>query len=153
MKPLKEKIEEDLKTALKSRDGFRVGTLRLASSALHNRSIEKKGKGLGSVLTEEETIEVLSRELKRRKEAAVLYERGGRSELALKEKQEAKILEEYLPEELSPEEVEKIVDDIIARAGAVSLKNFGRIMGEAMKRLKGRTDAALVGELIKKKLG
>lgn len=153
MSPLNQKIESDLKGALKSGDNFKLGVLRLLSSALHNRSIEKKGKGLDPVLNDEEVLEVLAKEAKKRKEAATIYEQGGRADLAQKENEEWEIIKDYLPEEAPAEEIDKVISDTISRLGGNSAKDFGRVMAEVMKQLKGRADAGAVSQSVRKKLG
>lgn len=149
---LHQKITIDLKVALKSGDSFRTNTLRFLLSSLHNKEIEKKGKGLEPTLSDDEVIEVLSREAKKRKEAIEAYKKGNRTDLAQKETKELEIIEKYLPEQLTEEEIEKIVKTAIEKTGAKDVKDFGRLMGEAMKELKGKADAILVGEMIKNKL-
>ncbi len=149
---LYQKISEDLKEALKAKDDFRVGVLRLVISTLRNKEIEKKGKKLEPILTEEEVVEILAKEAKKRKEAAEIFDKGGRNDLAEKEKKELEIVQKYLPEQLSEAEVEKIVKAIVEKSGVKDIKEFGRLMGEVMKELKGKADAKLVGEIIKKLL-
>ena len=151
--PLHQKIDDDLKSALKSRDVFTVGVLRMLSASLHNRSIEKKGKGQDAELTDDEVQEVLGREAKKRKEAAEIYEKGGRPDLGSKEKQEFILIKAYLPEEMGSEEIEKVVEGVLAQMGSVTQKEFGKVMGEVMKQLKGRADASTVSAILKKKLG
>ncbi len=146
---LSQKINQDLKEAFKGKDDFRVGVLRLVISALRNKEIEKKGKGEEEELSDEETIEILGREAKKRKEAIEIYNKGGRNDLAEKEKKELEIIKKYLPEQLSEVAVEKIVKAVIEKA---DIKEFGRLMGEAMKELKGKADGKLVGEIIKRLL-
>ncbi len=149
---LLETIKTDLKTALKEKQSFTTGVLRLLLSVFHNKEIEKKGKGLEPQLSDEEIIEILSREVKKRKEAIEIYKQGGRDDLAQKENQELEIIKKCLPEQLSEEEIEKIVVKVIEEIGASDPKNFGKIMGEAMKELKGRADAKIVSETVKKQL-
>lgn len=150
---LKQTISDDLKNALKSGDSFKTGTFRLLLSVLHNKEIEKRGKSGESELSGEEIIEVLIKESKKRKEAAEIYLKGGRQDLADKETKEAEIIKVYLPEQLSEAEIEKIALKTIEKIGAKNQKDFGRTMAEAMKELKGKADASKVGEIIKKKLG
>ena len=149
---LHEKINVDLKEALRASRSFEVGVFRFLLSSLHNKEIEKKGKGLEPLLSDEDTIEVLSREAKKRKEAIEAYTKGGREDLADKETAELEIIRRYLPREMGIEEIKKIVEAVIGRTGAEGAKDFGRVMGEAMKELKGRADASAVSELIKQKL-
>jgi len=147
-----QRIKEDLKEALKAGDGFRVGTLRMVLSSLHNKEIEKKGKGQEPKLTEEETIEVLMNEAKKRKESNEAYLKGNRNDLADKEKKELEIITVYLPKQLSEEEIKKIVQETIQKIGAQSEKDFGKVMGLLMKELKGKADTKLVSQIVKKSL-
>lgn len=149
---LKQTISDDLKNALKSGDSFKVGILRLLLSALYNKEIEKRGKGEKSELSEEEVIEVLMKESKKRKEAIEIYSKAGRQDLAVQEAKESEIIKIYLPEQLSEAEVEKITLKAIEKIGAKNQKDFGKAMAEAMKELKGKADALKVSEIIKKKL-
>lgn len=149
---LHQKIISDLKNAMRSGDSFQVGVLRMVLSAFHNKEIEKKGKKLEQTLSEEEIIEILSREAKKRKEAADIFIKGKRNDLAEKEAKELKIIKKYLPEQLNEEEIEKIVKATIEKIGAKDIKNFGKVMAEAMKELKGKADASLVSGIIKNNL-
>ncbi len=147
-----QKISNDLKEAMKAGREFEVGVLRMLSSAFHNKEIEKKGRGMEPVLSEDEAIEILTREAKKRKEAFEVYQKAGRKDLAEKEAKELEIIKKYLPEQLSEEEVKKIIDTAIEKTGVKEIKDFGRVMAEAMKELKGKADASIVSEIIKKKL-
>lgn len=149
---LSEKISQDVKVAVKEGDNFRVGILRMMIAVFKNKEIEKRGKSEKPELSDEEIIEILSKEIKKRKEAAGMYSGAGRKDLADKELNEVVIIQNYLPAQASFEEVEKIIDGIINRIGVITQKDFGRIMGEAMKELKGKAESALISELIKKKL-
>jgi len=126
--------------------------LRMVLSSLHNKEIEKKGKGQEPKLTEEETIEVLMSEAKKRKESIEAYLKGNRSDLADKEKKELEIITIYLPKQLSEEEIKKIVQETIQKIGAQSEKDFGKVMGLLMKELKGKADTKLVSQIVKKSL-
>ncbi len=149
---LLEIIKNDLKIAQKERRDFEIGVLRLLFSVFQNREIEKKGKGLESQLLNEEIIEILSREAKKRKETAEIYKQAGRKDLAKKENQELEIIEKYLPEQLNEKEIRKIIKEVIKKIKVNDFKNFGKIMGEAMKELKGKADAKIISEIIKKQL-
>ncbi|MBI5079135.1 GatB/YqeY domain-containing protein [Candidatus Wolfebacteria bacterium] len=146
------KIKEDLKNALKTGDGFTAGVLRFILSVIHNKEIEKRSGGKEPTLSEEETIGVLMKEVKKRKEAAEIFSKGGREDLASKEIKESEIIQKYLPEQLSEEEIVKIVAAAIERIGAKDVKDFGKIMTEAMKEANGRADAKTVSEAVKKQL-
>lgn len=149
---LKEQINSDIKEFLKAGKSFEAGVLRLMSAALGNKEIEKRGKGEDSVLTDEEIVEVLMKEAKKRKEAAEVYKTGNREDLAEKELKELEVIKKYLPEQASAEEIEKAVDKAIAATGAADVKAFGKVMAEVMKELKGKADAGTISEIIKKKL-
>lgn len=144
-----EQINDDLKEALKAGDSFTVEVLRGVNAVFKNKSIEKRGKGLEEELKEEEVLEILGREVKKRKEAIDLYLQGGRSELAEKENKEIELIQKYLPKQLSREEVEKVVEEVINRAES---KDFAVVMKEAMGELKGKADGKIVSEVVREKL-
>lgn len=148
-----EKISADLKEAMKAGQSFEAGVFRMVISAFHNKEIEKKGKGGEAELSEEEVIEILGKEAKKRKESVAAYEKGGRNDLAEKEKKELEIIGKYLPEQLGREEIEKAVLAAIEKTGAKDIKDFGMAMREAMAELKGKVDASIVSEILKGKLG
>ena len=145
---LYEKIKTDMKNAMKERREFDLSVLRLLVTALNNRIIERRGEGSGEVLSEEEVLEVLRKEAKKRKEASALYAQGGRPELEQAEKRECEFIELYLPAQLGETEVTAAVKKIMAG----EKKEFGEVMKEAMKELKGKADGRLVTEVIKKLL-
>lgn len=146
---LREKLAADLKTAMKSADPKTVGVLRLLISALNNKSIEKKGKGQSEELTDEDVLQVLMTESKKRKEAIEIFIKGSRPDLADKEKEEMGIIQGYLPKQMGREEVEKIVEEIMKKS---SIKEIGPVMKEVMKELRGKADAGVISELVKQKL-
>lgn len=147
------KIENDLKDALRAKEVLRLSVLRMVSAAIHNREIEKRSKTGSPELTDEEVIVVLRAEVKKRKDAAEGFEKGGRNDSAQKEKEEAQIIESYLPAGLPDEEIENIVKEVISGLGEVSMKDFGRVMGEVMKEIKGRASGDRVSAAVKKALG
>ena len=149
---LHQKISDNLKETMKAGQEFEVGVLRMLLSALHNKEIEKKGRGLEPALLDDEAIEVLSREAKKRKEAVEIYQKAGRRDLAEKEARELEIVKKYLPEQLSGEKIKKIAAAAVEKTGAKDIKDFGKAMGEAMKELKGRAEASTVSEAVKKLL-
>jgi uncharacterized protein YqeY len=140
-------IEQELQNAMRARDGTRTGALRLTLAAL--RSAEKE---LRRPLKEEEELQVLHRERKRRAEAAEAFRSAGREEQAVKEEDELAIIEEFMPEPLGEEELERIVDDAIAETGATSLRDLGRVMADVMPQVSGRADGAAVSQLVREKL-
>jgi uncharacterized protein YqeY len=141
------KIREDLTVALKNGAKDRAGVLRLLLAELHNKEKEKPADKQS--LTEEETIAVLKKEVKKRKEAAELYRKGKREDLAKKEEGEIAVIGEYLPPELGVEEVKSVVGGLIEKG----FKDFNSLIRESMKELKGRADGRIVSEVIKEKLG
>lgn len=149
---LKEKISEDIKNAMRQREELKLSVLRMLSSSMHNREIEKRAKGAGEELTDEEVIAAVRTEVKKRRDAATEYEKGGRKGLAEKEAAESKILEAYLPAEVDDAAIESIVKDAIASLGNATAKDFGRVMGEAMKRLRGQASGERVSAAVKKLL-
>ena len=128
---------------------FDMGVLRMLITVIGNKVIEKRGKTGEEVLTEEEVLDVLRREAKKRKEAAVLYAQGGRPELEQREKQESEFIEKYLPKQLGEAEVEAVVKKVLA-SGA---KEFGEIMKGTMQELKGKVDGRMVQDVIKRLMG
>lgn len=149
-----ERIVSDAALAVKGGDDARRDTLRFLLSSLHNREIEKRGKGEKENLTDEDVMSVVEREVKKRKEAIEFFEKGNRAAQAAKEKVELAILESYLPAALPETEVEKLVDEAIRATGATSVKDIGKVMGAVMKAAKGaRVDASAVGMKVKEKLG
>ncbi len=147
MSTLIDRMESDLTTAMKERDGERRDTLRLLLSAL--RAAEKE---LQRPLSEDEELQVLQRERKRRQEAADAFADAGREEQAEKEERELDVLEEFMPEPLSDDELERIVDDAIAEVGATSLRDLGRVMADVMPQIAGRADGSVVSQLVREKL-
>jgi len=140
-------IEQDLTEALRERDGVRRDALRLILNAL--RSAEKE---LQRPLSGDEELQVLQRERKRRLEAIDAFRAGGRNDRADAEKRELEVLEEFMPEPLSEEELEQIVDDAIAENGATSIRDLGRVMADVMPQVAGRADGSAVSQLVREKL-
>lgn len=149
---IQEKIGHDLKDALRNKEELRLSVLRMISTALHNKEIEKRGKTGSAEISEEDAVAVLRTEVKKRKDSVEGFERGGRAELAEKERREIKIIEPYLPKELSDGDLEKIVREAVGAAGNATEKDFGRVMGEAMKRARGQASGDRVSRLVKKHL-
>jgi uncharacterized protein len=140
-------IEDELREAMKARDAERRDALRLILNALKGSQ-----KELQRPLTEEEELQVLQRERKRRIEAAEAFRSGGREEQAAGEERELAILEEFMPTPLSEEEIEDIVDDVIAEVGATSMADLGRVMADVMPQVAGRTDGSVVSQIVREKL-
>jgi len=162
--PLKEKLQADVKEALKSGDAVKRMVLGSVLSAVKGRELDKRSKlsktesdiaklEEASKLNDEEIVEVLSSEIKKRKEAIDLYEKGGRPELVQKENDEFNILVEYMPEQMSEEAIREEVKKAIAEAGASGIKDMGKVIGAVMARIKGKADGQLVSKIVKEFLG
>lgn len=149
---LKDRITEDLKAAMKAKDKARLETIRSIKKVILEKESTVRASGQ-EALTEEQELEVLTQLSKQRKDAVEQYRQAGREDLADQEASELAIIETYLPQPLSDAEVEAIIDDLIAQTGAASPKDMGKVMGPAMKQLKGRADGAKVQALVKAKLG
>jgi uncharacterized protein len=145
--PLIEEIEDQLKTSMRERDDGRRDALRLILASL--RGAEKE---LQRPLSEEEELQVLQRERKKRAEAAEAFRAAEREEQAAQEEAELAVLEEFMPEPLSEEEIEEIVDDVIAEVGATSMRDIGRVMADVMPQVAGRADGSAVSQLVREKL-
>ena len=140
-------IEGELKDARRARDDARRDALALVLNAL--RAAEKD---LQRSLSEEESLQVLQRERKKRVEAMEAFDAAGREEQADREEYELDVIEEFMPDELSEEELEEIVDDVIAEVGATSIRDLGRVMADLMPRVSGRADGSVVSQLVREKL-
>jgi uncharacterized protein YqeY len=141
------RMEDELKEAMRARDDGRRDALRLMLASL--RSAEKE---LQRPLHDDEELQVLQRERKRRIEAAEAFRAGGRLEQAEAEEQELEVLKEFMPEPLAEEELEEIVDSAIAEVGATSMGDFGRVMADVMPQVSGRADGSAVSQLVREKL-
>lgn len=148
----KEKIQEDLSRAIKQQNSLVTGVLRMVLAAISNKEKEKKYKEEKENLNKEELIEIISSEAKKRKEAILEYKKAGRKELLEKEKEELEILQKYLPEQLSEEELKNIVKGAIEEIGADSINNLGKVMAKVMPMVKGKADGNKVSQIAKKLL-
>jgi uncharacterized protein YqeY len=142
-----EQLEGEVKDAMLARDTDRRDALRLILSSL--RAAEKD---LQRPLSEDEELQVLQRERKRRLEAAEAFRTGGREEQAAREDAELAVLQSFMPEPISEEELERIVDDAIAETGATNIRDMGRVMADVMPQIAGRADGSAVGQLVREKL-
>lgn len=156
---IKEKINSDLKEALKNKEELKISVLRGINSALKNKEIEKRTKISKeekdtakleklSLLTEEEVVEVLLSEAKKRKDAIEEFKKGNRMDLAEKEEKELKILEEYLPEQMSEEEIKEEAKRAIEEVKAIGPRDMGRVMSVLMPKLKGKADGKTVSKIV-----
>ena len=163
---LKEKIQKDLEEAFKKKDEIIVSVLRMLLAAILNKEKEKRFKLTkekpdisekdlekeSQLGTDEEIVEVISSEAKKRKEAILEFEKGERQDLVEKEKKELAILQKYLPEQLSEEEIKKLAKEVIKKVAASEIKDTGRVMQELMSQVKGKADGGQVGKIVKELL-
>jgi hypothetical protein len=147
---LMQKISNDMKAAMKSRDQIRLETLRTIRAALLEKEVEKRPSG---GMTADDEISVLYSASKKRKEAIEIYRNNGRNDLADQEEKELSIIQEYLPKQLSKGEIENFIKEAITSLGATSLKDFGKVMSTVMKELKGKADGKLIQDITKQLLG
>ncbi|MGB3508871.1 MAG: GatB/YqeY domain-containing protein [Microcoleaceae cyanobacterium] len=148
---LKDRITEDIKKAMKAKDKVRLETVRSIKKVILEEEVNARGAGKDS-LTEAQEMDILSRVAKQRRDSIEQYTQAGRQELADREAEELAVIEEYLPKQLSDEEVAQVIDEIIARVGASSAKDMGKVMGPVMQQLKGKADGKKVQEMVKAKL-
>lgn len=146
---LEEKIEKEFKTAMKERAAVKVSTLRMLKADMNNVKLDKNKK----TLTDEELIKIVQRQVKQHKESIEQFEKGKRGDLVEKEKQELKILEGYMPEGCSPEELRRIIEETLEELGAKSKSDFGRVVKTVMGKVKGRADGKTVSQIISGMLG
>lgn len=147
---LKDKIQEDLQAAMIAKDAEKLSAIRMLKSALQYYEIQKGGAGYEA--TDEDVIDVVGREIKKRTEAVDLYRKGGRDELAQKELEEIEVLKTYLPEQMSEDEVRTLVQEAIKQTGATEMKDMGKVMAALMPKIKGKADNTLVSNLVREAL-
>lgn len=152
MSSLKDQLRADLTAAMKARDAVRSSTLRMVMAAITNAEV---AGDTARELSDDEIIGVLTKEAKRRREAATAFAEGGREDSAAKEQAEAAVIAEYLPEQLSAEEITQIVTETVEKLGAAGegMKAMGKVMGAVQPRVKGRADGAAVAAEVRRQLG
>ena len=144
---MQERFTEALKEAVKSQDKIRISTLRLITAAIKDRDIAARGADRGEGASDEQVLEILAKMVKQRQEAAATYEEAGRLELAEQERAEILVIEEFLPEQLSDDEIQAAVDEAIAQTAAASLKDMGKVMGVLKGKYAGQMDFGKAGGL------
>jgi len=149
---LKDRVSEEIKTAMKAKDKIRLETVRSIKKVILEQESSVRASGQEE-LTEAQEIELLVQLAKQRRDSIAQYQQANRPDLAGQEAQELAILEEYLPKQLSDEAIGSIIDQIVAQVGATSAKDMGKVMGPAMQQLKGKADGKKVQDLVKAKLG
>ena len=150
---LRQRIEDDLKTALKAREKQRLSCLRMVKSKLQEKQVELRGKkGPDAKLTDEDVTNVVTAYAKQRRDSIESYEQGGREDLAANERAELAILAAYLPQQMSEDEVVVIVDEALRESGASEPKDMGAVMKLVMPKVKGRADGKLVSRIVQSRL-
>ena len=150
---LRTRVADALKEAMKAKDTTRLSTLRLINAAIKDRDIAVRGEGRDEGVGDPEVLQILGKMVKQRIESARAYEEGGRLELAEQERAEIGVIEEFLPRQLEPEEVEAAVGEAIAEVGAESIRDMGKVMGALKAKYTGRMDFGVVGPMVKDRLG
>lgn len=147
---LRDQLQQDLKESMFAKDEIRTSTIRLVISALKYFEIQKGGAGYAA--TDEEILEVISKEAKKRKESLVIYQENNRQDLIDKEQKELDILQKYLPEQMGEEEVKALVIEAIQQTGATTQADMGKVMGNLMSKVKGKADGSLVSKIVREEL-
>lgn len=147
-----DRLNEDLKTAMRAKDKVRLRTLRSLRSALKNKEIDQRQDGAETVLSEQDQLAVLRKQVNQRKDSIEQYEEAGREDLVQKEREELAVLEEYMPEQMSDGELRDRLQAIIEDVGASSMGDMGPVMGRAMSDLRGRVDGSRVQEMVQQLL-
>ncbi len=150
---LRERLDRDLKTAMKAREPRALSTIRLILTAIRDRDIAARGKGNADGISDQEIFQVLQTMVRQRREAIELYEQGGRLELAEQEANEIKIIEGFLPQQLGDSEIGDIIGGIIEEVGAGGIKDMGRVMGVLRERYAGQMDFGKASAALKQQLG
>ena len=148
MSPLTARINDDVKAAMKAKDKPRLGVLRLITAAIKQREVDEQ-----ITLNDEQVLAVLEKMVKQRKDSITQYEKAGRDELAQQEAFEIGIIQDYMPEQLSDDEIDALISEAISSSGAESMKDMGKVMGLLKPKLAGRADMGAVSGKIKAKLG
>ena len=148
---LRERIDAEIKASMKSKDKVRLETVRSIKKFILEKEVSVRPSGQDG-LTEEQEMEILIQIAKQRRDSIEQYSKAGREELAAQEAAELAIVEEYLPKQMSDEEVSAVIDEVIAAVGATSAKDMGKVMGAAMQQLKGKADGKKIQDAVKAKL-
>lgn len=147
---LKQQLQDELKSSMLAKDALKTSTLRMLLSAINYAEIQKGGAGYEA--TDEEVIAVIQKEAKQRRDSIEAFEQGGRQEMADKEKRELQLLQSYLPEQMSEEEIKKLVEEAIKQTGATSMSDIGKVMGVLMPKVKGKADGSVVNKIVREQL-
>jgi len=147
----KQQLQNELKESMLARNELKTSVLRMLISAINYHEIQKGGAGYKA--TEEDVLSVVEKQIKQRKDSIEQFEKAERQELAEKEKKELEMLLKYMPEQMSEDEVKKLVDEAIAQTGAKSIQEMGEVMGVLMSKTKGKADGSLVSKIVREELG
>ena len=145
---LKERIQQDVKDAMRAKDKPRLGTIRLITAAIKQREVDERIE-----LDDAQVLVVLDKMCKQRRESITQFEQAGRDDLAAQEKAELELIQQYLPEQLGEAEINELIDAAMEQTGASSMKDMGKVMGQLIPKLQGRADMGAVSALIKARLG
>ena len=145
---LREKVLEDLKIAMKNKDADRLSAIRFLQAAIKNKEIELRPNSI----TEQDIIAVIKKSAKQRKDSITEFDKAGRADLVAKEQFELGVLEEYLPKQMSQDQVTQIVDEVIKALSATSIKQMGAVIKEVMAKTSGQADGKMISDLVKSKL-
>jgi len=151
--PLREELTQALRTAMKSRETRAVSTIRLILTAVKDRDIAARGKGNTEGISDQDILQVLQTMIRQRHEAIALYQQGGRQELAAQEQEEIRIIERFMPKQLSEDEILSVIRTVAAEIGATTIKDMGRTMAVLRTRYAGQMDFAKAGATLKQLLG
>lgn len=146
----KSALQEELKQSMLAKDELKTSVLRMLLSAISYFETEKGGAGYEA--NEEEVLTMISKQAKQRQDSITEFEKAGRQELADKEKKELEILQKYLPEQLSEEEIRKLVEEAVSQTGAASMADMGKVMGVLMPKVKGKADGNLINKIVRESL-
>lgn len=149
---MRERVNAALKAAMKAKESDRLSTLRLINAAIKDRDIAVRSEGREEGVSDAEVLQILGKMVKQRQESARAYEEGGRLELAEKERAEVSVIEEFLPRQLSEDEVAGAIDKAVADTGAEGIRDMGKVMGELKARYTGQMDFGVVGPMVKDRL-
>ena len=149
---LREKLNNDVKEAMKSRDQERLTTLRLVVAAIKDREISERVQGVSEALTDKDIVQIITKMVKQRDESARAYDEGGRADLRDRERREITILQDYLPKQMSEEEVRVAIQTTMAEMGDLTIKDLGKIMAVLKEKYSGEMDFGLANKIVKERL-
>jgi len=150
---IRERIAEETKAAMKAHDAPRLSVLRMVSSSIKNADIEARGSGKGEAISEDALLSLFQKLIKQRQESAEMYDKGGRPELAATERGEIAVIQSFMPQQMSDDDVAVAIDDAIRESGAATIKDMGKVMALLKQRYAGRMDFAAAGAAVRGKLG